>query len=279
MHLAASLGIPVVSLFFSTHYVETGPYGAGHYAIHPDISCFPCQGTGKCPHKECLGFISPGTVEAAVLHCLAAKENTGSTRLKKINDRVRIFVSTFDPWRNLDWVPLDGHPIVFREYERFLLKATWLYYTDIIRDNDDREPEYLRRVLKKFENTSVNGGLTQEIEAYHEKLSTFRTLLKKAQNISIDVQSELLNSRIDHQVVKPLGEKLTQSEEELTQFDSDSSIGFLGELLTVFLENIPKSYSLDLSSKTINLYRDVASIIDGIMSRSTAIAATLEKGA
>jgi len=278
MHLAAAAGTPVVSLFFNTHFVETGPYGAGHVAIHPDIACFPCQGTAKCPHKECLNYISTETVESAVLHQLNIESDRIPERLKISGDTVRVFKSTFDPWENLDWIPMDGRPMTFREYERLLLKTTWLYFTDIIKGDDERESQYLQAVVGRYNQAPENGNLKNETHKFHEKLETFRQLMKKAQTICIDIQSELLNPEINHQVIEPLGEKLTEVEAEIAEFDSNSSIGFLGELLSVFLENIPKTHPLDLSSKTLSLYRDVSSMTEGIMKRSAAIETFLERG-
>lgn len=279
MHLAAAVGTPVVSLFFSTHYVETGPYGAGHIAIHPDIPCFPCQGTAKCTHKECLNYISAETVESAVLHQLNIESESIPERLKMSEDTVRVLKSTFDPWENLDWVPMDGRPMTFREYERLLLKTTWLYFTDVIKDGDERESQYLKTVAERYHQPTVNGNLRYEIQKFHEKIETFRQLIKRAQSICIDIQSELLSPELNHQKVEPLGEKLTEVEKEIAEFDSNSSIGFWGELLSVLLDNIPESYSLDLSSKTLSLYRNVASMIEGMIRRSAVIEASLEKGA
>jgi lipopolysaccharide heptosyltransferase II len=275
MHLAAAVGTSVVSLFFSTHFIETGPYGAGHVAIHPDIECFPCQNTAECSHKECLNYISPETAESAVLHQLDIDTDRAAERLNKNSDAVRVFKSTFDPWGNMDWVPMDGRTMSFREFERLLLKTAWLYFSDIIKGDDKREPEYLLEVMERYNQGRVNENLENEIHKFRKKLEAFRLLIKNAQGICIEIQSELLSPEVDQKKAEPLGEKLTAMESEIAEFHSHSSIGFLGELLSVFLDNIPRTDSLDLASKTLSLYRDLSSLIDGIMGRS----AVIEKGA
>jgi heptosyltransferase-2 len=42
MHLAASLGVPVVAVFGSTDAALTGPLGAGHRVLQHRVPCGPC---------------------------------------------------------------------------------------------------------------------------------------------------------------------------------------------------------------------------------------------
>jgi heptosyltransferase I len=42
MHIAASVGTPVVCLFGPTSPASTGPYGEGHTVIRVDLACSPC---------------------------------------------------------------------------------------------------------------------------------------------------------------------------------------------------------------------------------------------
>jgi ADP-heptose:LPS heptosyltransferase len=51
MHLAASLGVPVLAFFLSSAWChETGPYGAGHHVLQATAACAPCLETAPCPH-------------------------------------------------------------------------------------------------------------------------------------------------------------------------------------------------------------------------------------
>ena len=55
MHLAASVGTPVVALFGPTAPWRTGPYGSGHQTVRVELECAPCFkrhcGTIDCMHR------------------------------------------------------------------------------------------------------------------------------------------------------------------------------------------------------------------------------------
>lgn len=55
MHLAVSVGTPVVALFGPTAPWRTGPYGSGHQIVRVELECAPCFkrrcGTIDCMHR------------------------------------------------------------------------------------------------------------------------------------------------------------------------------------------------------------------------------------
>jgi lipopolysaccharide heptosyltransferase II len=66
MHLAASLGVPVVAIFGSTEPALTGPVGAGHTVIRHHVECSPCF-LRECPLDfRCMKRVSAAEVIAAV---------------------------------------------------------------------------------------------------------------------------------------------------------------------------------------------------------------------
>ncbi len=72
LHLAAALGIPVVTLFGPTDPRRTGPYGEGHRVITSEMVCRPCFAkVCKLPKVECMNRISPSTVITAAREVLS----------------------------------------------------------------------------------------------------------------------------------------------------------------------------------------------------------------
>lgn len=61
MHMAASVGTPVLALFYGTAYPwETGPYGTGHLVLYADEPCAPCLNPHDCRHgHKCRRAITP----------------------------------------------------------------------------------------------------------------------------------------------------------------------------------------------------------------------------
>lgn len=71
MHLAASLGVPVVALFGSTEPLLTGPLGDHHIVIRHQVECSPCY-QRNCPLDfRCMEAITTEEVTAAVETILA----------------------------------------------------------------------------------------------------------------------------------------------------------------------------------------------------------------
>ncbi|CAN5476266.1 hypothetical protein BH23VER1_BH23VER1_21610 [soil metagenome] len=67
MHLAASLGIPVVAVFGSTEPAWTGPLGDGHTVLREHVECSPCF-LRRCPIDfRCMRELDPDRVLDAVL--------------------------------------------------------------------------------------------------------------------------------------------------------------------------------------------------------------------
>jgi lipopolysaccharide heptosyltransferase II len=77
MHLAASLGVPVVAIFGSTEPALTGPVGANHTVIRHHVECSPCF-LRDCPLDfRCMKRVTAGEVIGGVERQLAAvNQNT-----------------------------------------------------------------------------------------------------------------------------------------------------------------------------------------------------------
>lgn len=76
MHLAAGLGIPILSIFLCTAQPwDTGPYLAGSLCLEPDMDCHPCAFGVACPHDHaCRRAIGPDAVARFALARLETGE-------------------------------------------------------------------------------------------------------------------------------------------------------------------------------------------------------------
>lgn len=265
MHLAASVGTKVVALFFNSYFVETGPYGKGHVAVHPDMDCFPCKGPAKCPHKDCLERISPETIEKIVLN---EKEDQ---HLKDILERdgegPHVHISDFDPWGMLQWISVNKNAMTFKAVEKMLLKISWLSRADIIDPFDDVEEKYVLDFLGRHDIRTNEAAIAESLERFTKKAGTFRDFLSAAENHVLELQSELTKEIPDPDAVRLLGDRLSETEHKIRTFDTDSSISFLSELTTVMLESIEQSGLVELSEKTLGVYHDMIAFADILIKR------------
>ncbi|MGH7233254.1 MAG: glycosyltransferase family 9 protein [Nitrospiraceae bacterium] len=68
MHIAVAAGTPVLDLSVGhVDYNETGPYGAGHWAVQPDLECAPCGFDQVCAHQACKDRLIPEQVALLAL--------------------------------------------------------------------------------------------------------------------------------------------------------------------------------------------------------------------
>ena len=65
MHMAVTMGTPVVGIFGPSDPERNGPYGEGHIVLQADIDCIKCW-KKSCSSMECMNKVSAEDVAAAV---------------------------------------------------------------------------------------------------------------------------------------------------------------------------------------------------------------------
>ena len=262
MHLASLVGTKVVGLFFNSHFVETGPYGPGHVAVHPDIPCFPCQGPAKCTHKKCLDYISPETIEKVIIG--GDMKNGSGSLVTGTPERVRVLMSEFDPWGFLEWIPIDDGSLQFQTVERLLLKVSWCDSCGVTGASGEEQAAYLRARFQRHGILDRN-GFGSKLEEMVENWERFKRLIQEAGKIALELQTQLLRPHPDQTAVKDFGDGLRKVERAISVFDKDSSVSFVSELLSLYMENVEKCDLLTLSTKTVGIYRNMERMTDRII--------------
>ena len=81
MHMAASLGTPVLAVFGPTDKKRTGPYGDLNRATAGNLRCQPCF-SKRCKFKDgfCLRAVTPDEVTTIALEMLNAASVSRRTR-------------------------------------------------------------------------------------------------------------------------------------------------------------------------------------------------------
>ena len=68
VHIAAAVGLPTVSIFGPSSYIDWAPRGKQHRVVHKDFQCVPCQDKG-CQGSEisrCLDELTFEEVKTVV---------------------------------------------------------------------------------------------------------------------------------------------------------------------------------------------------------------------
>lgn len=96
MHIASAVGTPVLALFYGSAYPwETGPYGAGHFILWPDVDCAPCLDPLACPYNHrCKMNLTTGIVIKALKSILNSNK-TGEIKWSSPNS-VKLLMTAVD---------------------------------------------------------------------------------------------------------------------------------------------------------------------------------------
>ncbi len=88
LHIATSAGTKVIDISTANvHFMETGPYGEGHYVIQAALPCSPCGFDVKCMDMVCKSFINPSAVFEVVKEAIEGESNA--------------FINNSPAWNNL----------------------------------------------------------------------------------------------------------------------------------------------------------------------------------
>jgi lipopolysaccharide heptosyltransferase II len=264
MHLAYSVGTRVISLFFNSHFVETGPYGRGHVAIHPDLPCFPCQGLAACEEKKCLSSISPENVERVILHG-APPDPALSSATVQGNRPVQAHVADFDPWGVLEWSPLHTRTLSMPVLERFILRSSWLYHCNMVEEECEKEGGPLARSLAGYGVPQDRKEILSALAGLTDSLLAFKARLKRAHACASEIHKETIDPRPDVGRISSLGAALGSAERELFSGENGSVVSFIGELLKVYLEFIEMAHMAELSRRTMSVYHEILRFTELVM--------------
>jgi ADP-heptose:LPS heptosyltransferase len=83
MHIAASLGLPLVSAFGPTSPIRTGPYGRPEAVVRVPVPCSPCyiRALSSCPHAHrCMTELSAAMMIERVERALAGTNASAAAR-------------------------------------------------------------------------------------------------------------------------------------------------------------------------------------------------------
>ncbi len=83
LHLAASLGVSTLALFFGpASCFETGPYAPGHYVLQAEPPCHPClEADPGCGEPFCPAMVPPDSVAQLILSLFGLGQTSGELNL------------------------------------------------------------------------------------------------------------------------------------------------------------------------------------------------------
>lgn len=132
MHLAAGLGVPLVSIFLATAQpFDTGPYSVGSVCLEPGLPCHPCAFGSACPrNNECRHSISPALVAWYAGALFQGQALAPGAYPEELGQGTRVWLSQFDATGEISLVSLSGHQQEDRSAWLFLLRELLRQFLD-----------------------------------------------------------------------------------------------------------------------------------------------------
>lgn len=254
MHIANAVGTPVVSLFFSTHFVETGAYGKDNIVVFPDIPCFPCQSTADCSHKECLTYIRPETIVKIVCDRQQLVKGDHRIALTDEEGHVGINRSVFDAWGNLDWIPVNNRSLTLHDIIRLIFKTFWISALNGSDTQDEDLQWYIDASLKNYGPVEKKNGFGDLFHQFETGFSSLEDLYRQSHILSMQIYNALIHG--DQDTVAKLGEMLQQKEDEISRTGDDEYLSPLTEYTNIRLDNMGKTGMAHLAIKTAGIYQE-----------------------
>lgn len=256
LHVATAVGTRVIGLFsVNAHYMETGPYGDGHYVIEAELPCLPCGFDTDCREKVCRELVSPEAVFDVAREII---EGIPAACDPDVWQDVQAYKSYFDSEGVLDYRPIVKRPLKKDILYRILYRYVW-----------------------NREFNELNGSVEmvfQDIRAYLEASYFCEDLREKASDLQADIQhiqrlmeesesnlklldviaEEAGKERLDVKKIKALWEKIEPVEADVEIMGH--TYPFLRPLVIIFQysrEAVEGSNIKELADSSCWIYRDL----------------------
>ncbi len=179
LHIATSVGTRVIDISTANvHFMETGPYGEGHYVIQADLPCAPCGFDVKCTDMVCKSCIKSSAVFEVVKEAIGGEMNI-SIDNSQAGNNLQVYKSHFKDDGYLGFTPLIKQSINRETFYRILYRHLWNIESgpmngeaDMIYDNicmemshyslSDCFPEIMITVRKEIDVLSNLANLSEE---------------------------------------------------------------------------------------------------------------------
>jgi ADP-heptose:LPS heptosyltransferase len=208
LHIATSVGTQVIDISTANvHFMETGPYGEGHYVVQADLPCAPCGFDVKCMDMVCKSFIRPSAVFEVVKEALDGEMNAFINDSQAWNN-LQVYKSHFTDDGYLGFTPLIRQPINRETFYRILYRQLW--NTESSPMNGDADMIY-DRICKEMSHYSQFDHLLETVFSIRKEIDALTELANLSEegfNFISLIAEESAKDYLDVRKIKEIWEKV-----------------------------------------------------------------------
>jgi ADP-heptose:LPS heptosyltransferase len=214
LHIAASAGTKVIDISAANvNFMETGPYGEGHYVIQADLPCVPCGFDVQCKDMICKDVLQPAAVFNVVKEALG---ESGSTFVSDspLSRDLQVYKSYFKEDGFIDFHPLIKHPIRKETFYRILYRYVWSL-DDLISDETDTVYKSILRDIEAYDDFKDAYKISRSIAEEAAVLDKLTRLSEKGRSLADQIQKEAGQESLDIKKLKGIWNELETIDNEI----------------------------------------------------------------
>ena len=215
LHLATAVGTKVIDIFTANvHFLETSPYGEGHYVIQADLPCAPCGFDVRCNNMICKDVITP-----ELLFRLIKRVREGNTEVSEgmsfAPDTVQIYRTYFKEDGMLGYHPAVKKPVKKEMLYRILYREVWNLDQDKKNGTGDLE---FNRIYEELSSSYILNGaeeLVRTLMKDRKALEHLTALAAEGRGLSRVIAEEAGKGELDFEELKALSSRLESVDNEI----------------------------------------------------------------
>jgi ADP-heptose:LPS heptosyltransferase len=216
LHLATAVGARVIDIFTANvHFLETAPYGEGHYVIQADLPCVPCGFDVQCSNMVCKDVITPEVVFRLIRRIRNVKPPVISTDDSFIQDHVQIYRTYFMDDGMLGFIPVIKKPVKRESLYRMLYREIWDRDADKTDEKIDREFSRICEELSSSCKLDGAGELIFSLRKDIKVLEHLSALAAEGGELAGFIAKEAGKSNLDFVRLKELSTRLESVDDKI----------------------------------------------------------------
>lgn len=215
LHIATSVGTKVIDISTANvHFMETGPYGEGHYVIQADLPCVPCGFDVQCMDMICKTFIKPSAVFEVVRVALEGKGDDIMDNLPGWN-YVQVYKSYFKEDGYLGFKPLIRRYINKETFYRILYRQLWNMETKQPQGEGDSIHDSIISEISGYDRFENLSETIRSIRSEIEVLANLADKSEEALNLITRISEEAEKADLDVIRIKEIWDKVGPLDKEI----------------------------------------------------------------
>ena len=215
LHIATSVGTRVIDISTANvHFMETGPYGEGHYVIQADLPCVPCGFDVKCTDMICKSFITPSAVFQVVREALEGHGNDFMDNVPSCSN-MQIYKSHVKDDGYLGFTPLITRPINKEIFYRILYRQLWNMETELPGGEEEMIRERISREISCYSPFDHLPETMSVIRMEHHTLARLADKSEEGLNLISLIAEEAAKDTMDKRKIKEIWKTVESVDKEI----------------------------------------------------------------